>query len=53
MWFCQCDCGNTKEVAADALLKDSRGIKSCGCLLKEKHDNDLIGKHFGKLEVIE
>lgn len=53
MWFCQCDCGNTKEVAADALLKDLRGIKSCGCLLKEKQGNDLIGKHFGKLEVIE
>lgn len=52
MWFCQCDCGNTKEVAADALLKNLGGIKSCGCLLEEKRDNDLIDKRFGKLVVI-
>lgn len=52
MWFCQCECGNTKKVAADALLKNLGGIKSCGCLLEEKRDNDLIDKRFGKLVVI-
>lgn len=29
-WLCRCDCGNEKEVAAQALK--SGKTKSCGCL---------------------
>ena len=40
IWFCKCDCGNTKEVALDGLIQGH--TKSCGCLrhLKgEEHFN--------------
>ena|ERR1700676_3275526 len=30
LWFCKCDCGNTKTVMA-ANLKPG-GVQSCGCL---------------------
>lgn len=33
-WLCQCDCGNTVIVAANALLK--KNTSSCGCLWREK-----------------
>jgi len=29
-WFCRCDCGTTRWVAADSLI--SGGTRSCGCL---------------------
>lgn len=30
IWFCECDCGNTKEVAAHDLLQGK--VQSCGCM---------------------
>lgn len=45
-----------KSVRSSHLLNNK--IKSCGCLRKETLRNNidktsLVGKHFGKLEVIE
>lgn len=50
VWFCDCDCGNTAEVSARRLVK--KKARSCGCLFAPKI-KDYIGKHFGRLEVIE
>ena len=56
MWHCKCECGNEIDVKSGSLV--SGNTKSCGCL-KQQHANftklkkDLIGKHFGKLTVIE
>lgn len=33
VWHCQCDCGNTSEVSARALMHN--GTESCGCLRKD------------------
>lgn len=49
-WVCQCDCGNVKTIAAGNLK--SGGTKSCGCLHKSNHTNDLRGQRFGKLTVL-
>lgn len=47
---CQCDCGNKKAIRGTSLVK---GITiSCGCN-KYKVKKDLVGKIFGRLEVIE
>lgn len=46
-WLCKCDCGGEKIVHGDNLKKGS--TNSCGCL----RINDLTGKRFGKLKVIE
>ena len=51
VWLCQCDCGNTAEVKANAL--SSGAIQSCGCLRSEVRIHDLTGKRFGKLVAIE
>lgn len=57
-WHCVCSCGNDKDVKERSLINGKS--KSCGCLQKEvaskfctetKRDN-LIGKRFGRLEVI-
>jgi len=34
LWVCQCDCGNIINVYAGTL--GNKGIKSCGCLAKER-----------------
>lgn len=33
LWFCECDCGNKKNVARSDLVKGR--VKSCGCLMVE------------------
>lgn len=59
-WLCKCDCGNLVVVPITFLK--SGNTKSCGCLQKEKaverwnqyrENNDVIGKKFGKLTVLE
>jgi len=49
-YLCQCDCGNIKIVGGDSL---NAGTKSCGCLYYQKEYDNLIGKRFEKLLVIE
>lgn len=57
-WHCVCSCGTERDVKERSLKEGTS--KSCGCLQKEivskfcketKRDN-LIGKKFGRLEVI-
>lgn len=48
--LCLCDCGNN-TYASVANMKRKQ-VKSCGCLPK-KSPNDLRGRRFGKLTVIE
>lgn len=50
-WECKCDCGNITIVTSHNLA--SGHTKSCGCLKTEKYKEDLIGKKFGKLTVVE
>jgi hypothetical protein len=38
-WFCDCDCGNTKNVASDKLRDRRRPTQSCGCLWEEVWDD--------------
>lgn len=36
IWLCECDCGETVEVARPNLIRqDGKGTRSCGCLWKE------------------
>lgn len=58
-WKCKCDCGNIIERSSEYLKKENLP-RNCGCSLKknikikekEKRENYLIGKKFGKLTVI-
>lgn len=49
--ICRCECGNTSETYLNALKRGA--TKSCGCSMKNELYNNLIGKRFGKLVVIE
>lgn len=57
-WHCHCECG-TDFITKGVSLRSGH-TQSCGCLQKDKtreqglkNTADLIGKHFGKLEVVE
>jgi hypothetical protein len=51
-WLCQCDCGNTTSIESGDLHKAiiNNRNSSCGCY---KGKNDLTGRRFGKLTVIQ
>lgn len=50
-WHCVCDCGNEITVRGTALTS---GItSSCGCMRHEPKREDLIGKRFGRLMVLD
>lgn len=54
-WDCLCSCGTRKSIRGSDLR--SGRTNSCGCLRKELASEngliDLLGKRFGRLEVIE
>lgn len=50
MWVCQCQCGTIKEVSGLSLRKGKSTC--CGCI-KQNQSNDMIGKKFGMLTVLE
>ena len=54
IWKCQCDCGNTKNIATRSLV--SGLTKSCGCYrnkrVYETISTDLTNQKFGKLTAL-
>ena len=50
-WVCECDCGNVVTVRGSSLK--SGHTKSCGCNSYVREIDDLSGKRFGRLSVIE
>lgn len=51
MWFCRCDCGTERIVNGQSLR---RGLSTnCGCKRKQTCIEDLTGRRFGKLTVLE
>lgn len=54
LWECQCECGTIRAIDTSSLK--SGNSKSCGCERNNrlgKPSNDLIGKKFGKLLILE
>ena len=58
LWLCKCYCGNHFKAESKSIKNGN--TKSCGCLflhrLREyntRNSEDLLGRFFGKLEVIE
>ena len=50
MWKCKCECGTIKNVSGQSLRKGKSTC--CGCI-KQNQSNEMIGKKFGMLTVIE
>ncbi len=42
LWFCQCKCGNTKDVGTTSLTKGA--TRSCGCLITPKGEKSPLWK---------
>lgn len=47
-WYCLCECGTYKVIAATNLKQEN--VKSCGC--KSSRKENLVGERFGKLIVL-
>lgn len=50
LWECKCECGNTVIVRSAELNNGNK--KSCGCTKFFKHDYDVAGQKYGRLQVI-
>ena len=50
-YLCKCDCGNVKTVLRNNLVTGNS--TSCGCKRLEIRSDDILGKRFGRLLVIE
>lgn len=50
-WLCECECGK-KSIVSMSHLTDGH-TTSCGCQKKMKNLDNLVGKKFGKLTVLE
>lgn len=50
-WLCECSCGNEKVVRKNNLINGN--TKSCGCITNKGIHEDLTGRVFGRLTVIE
>lgn len=50
VWRCECDCGNTVDIASRFLTEGK--TKSCGCI-GASDPEDIAGKRFGRLTAIE
>ncbi len=48
---CRCECGTIKEYRFNSLL--TGGTKSCGCIIKNSEYENLVGRRFGRLVVVE
>lgn len=48
---CRCECGTIKKYLLNSLLKG--GTKSCGCIVKNIEYENLVGRRFGRLVVVE
>lgn len=49
VWYCECDCGGYNEATTAQLRSpQGRGIKSCGCLLREAMVRNYIPKTHGR-----
>ena len=54
LWLCQCECGTIRKIDRSSLTGGNS--KSCGCdqhNRRNKPSNNLIGKKFGELVVLE
>ncbi len=40
IWYCECDCGGTKNVSSEFLIR--RKVKSCGCINKRLSEFNSI-----------
>src|SRR5579864_1581847 len=53
MWYCECECGNKKEIYSTHLLRGN--IKRCGCLYQITPNNftvcgEFTGSHFAEIK---
>lgn len=48
LWFCKCDCGNTKLARSSFLLQGK--VKSCGCLIREAAKKNVVFSHFSTMK---
>lgn len=50
-WLCECDCGNA--IVAEGHHLKSGHTTSCGCKKYERRSEELLGKRFGRLVVLD
>lgn len=50
-WLCECDCGNRIVVSRNHLTTGN--TKSCGCRERGPKREDIVGRRFGRLTVLD